>query len=203
MSSCQRWASRRSRRQASLLPEFSSSGNRRPPWGRAGIPGRESGSRAARWCRRSRSDRPGRTDAARGSSSLSCSSGSDRLGRRLTVLDGTLGLRAEHLHLVHYDLRRVAAQAVLAIPFVTAQPALGIDQLAAGQEFLADRCQAIERNQRVILDVFLAVSVIVLLVAIGREPKLGDRQPFRTDHDLGIAGKKADEDDPGKPAVRR
>ena len=121
------------------------------------------------------------------------SSGGDRLGGRLTVFDGALWLRTQHLHLVHHDLGGVAAQSVLAVPFVTAQPAFGIDQLATGQELLADRRQPVECDQRVILNVLLPVSVIVLRVAVGREPELGDCQSFGTDDDFWVASQAADE----------
>src|SRR5205823_11562526 len=91
-------------------------------------------------------------------------------------------------------LGRVAAQSVLAVPLVAAQPALGIDQLAAGQELLADRRQPVEGDQRVILDVLLPVSVIVLRVAVGGQSKLRDRQSLRTDNDLRVASQAPDED---------
>src|SRR6266581_1701018 len=123
------------------------------------------------------------------------SSGGNRLGGRLTVFDGALWLRTQHLHLVHHDLGGVAAQSVLAVPFVTAQPAFGIDQLATGQELLADRRQPVECDQRVILNVLLPVSVIVLRIAVGRQPELGDRQSLGTDDDFWVASQAADEDD--------
>src|SRR5207245_7432918 len=64
------------------------------------------------------------------------SSGGDRLGGRLTVFDGALGLRTQHLHLVHHDLGGVAAQSFLAVPFVTAHPAFCIVQLSKGHHIM-------------------------------------------------------------------
>src|SRR5207302_6672227 len=64
-----------------------------------------------------------------------------------------------------------------------------------GQEFLADRRQPVEGDQRVLLDVLLPVSVIVLRVAVGGQPELGDRQPLGTDDDLRVTRQAADEDD--------
>src|SRR3989442_4458021 len=51
----------------------------------------------------------------------------------------------------HYDLGRVAAQAILPVPLVAAQPSLGVDQFAPGQKLLADGSQPIEGDQRVVL----------------------------------------------------
>src|ERR1700737_3041980 len=111
------------------------------------------------------------------------SSGAHRLGRRfcrrLAILSGAPRLGAQHLHLVDDDLGRVPAQPVLTIPLVTAQPALGIDQLATGQELLADRGQPVEADQRGIVDLLLSVSVVVLRVAVGGQWGLGEREPSR------------------------
>src|SRR5438445_10412597 len=161
--------------------------------GRSARPERRgpAGDRPARRRSRHKSGHRGRRVAARGS--YGTPSRTNRLGNRLTVVDNAFGFRAEHLHLVHHDLGRVAAQPVLSVPLVAAEPALGIDQFAPGQKLLADGSQPVEGDERVILDILLAVPVVVLRIAVGSQPELGDGEPLGADDGLRVASQAADQ----------